>query len=235
MAESENPNGDKPFQFTDRRRIDPTTGVRRDTGAAGAGSPFPGAPGAGPAQPGDPAGASQPLNVQQDSPELLAAQQEAAERTADLQRVSAEYANYRKRVDRDREQVIAAAKASVLTELFGVLDDIDRAEQHGDLTGAFKAVTDKLGGVLDRLGLKRFGDEGDTFDPAVHEAVQFATSSEVSEPVVSSVLRHGYQINERLARPAVVVVTGPEHDDAAGAPDDRGADGEAAEVDEPQA
>jgi molecular chaperone GrpE len=206
-------SGDKPFQFTDRRRFDPTTGARRDVAgqqdAVGAGT-FPGA--GGPADPGDPNNAAQPLSVDTAGPDLEAARKEAAERTADLQRVTAEYANYRKRVDRDREQVVQAAKASVLTELFGVLDDLDRAEAHGDLVGNFKAVSDKLVGVMGKLGLRRVGDKGDPFDPSLHEAVQFTTAADVSEPTVQEVLRHGYMLSERLARPAVVVVVGPEHE-----------------------
>ena len=117
--------------------------------------------------------------------ELDLARQEAAERTADLQRVTAEYANYRKRVDRDRESVIAAAKASVIMELLTVLDDLDRARAHGDLVGSFGTVADKLTGALSKLGLEPLGAVGDPFDPAVHEAVQFGTSTEVTEPTVT--------------------------------------------------
>ncbi len=219
---------DKPFHFTDRRRFDPETGARRDPapGDAGrrtggvdgggggsfgrGGSPF--GPTGAAADPGNPANAAQPISAEATAPELEAAHQEAAERTADLQRVTAEYANYRKRVDRDRQQVVLAAKAAVLTEMLPVLDDVDRAAAHGDLTGAFKTVAEKLSGVLRKLGLEQVGADGDPFDPALHEAVQFATSSEVAEPTVTEVLRHGYSISERLVRPAVVVVTGPEHE-----------------------
>jgi molecular chaperone GrpE len=129
------------------------------------------------------------------------------ELTADLQRVSAEYANYRKRVERDREAVIAAAKASVVTDLLTVLDDVERAENHGDLTGAFKAVADKLLGSLTGAGLEPFGAEGDDFDPSVHQAVQHDTSAEVSGPTVTAVLRRGYRFGERVLRPAMVAVT----------------------------
>lgn len=211
------PGADKPFQFTDRRRFDPATGTRRtETSAAAEAAPGgPAAPGSPAADPGNPENASQPLDVDVSSVELEEARQEAAERTADLQRVSAEYANYRRRVDRDREQVVQVARSSVITELLAVLDDVDRAQAHGDLVGAFKATADKLSGVLAKLGLQRVGEPGDTFDPARHEAVQFATSAEVTEPTVTEVLRAGYAISERLVRPAVVVVTGPEHETAA--------------------
>lgn len=213
---------DKPFQFRDRRRIDPQTGAVRDpaaaAAAAGPAGPFPRA-----GEPADPADAAQPLHVTQEDEQLVAAQQEAAELKGDLQRVSAEYANYRKRVDRDREQVVVAARSAVVSEFLTVLDDVDRAEAHGDLTGALKAVADKLTGILSKLGVERLGNTGDVFDPALHEAVQFATSDEVTEQTVTGVMRAGYSISGRLVRPAVVVVTGPEHE-SGGAED---ADGDA--------
>ncbi|WP_033436420.1 nucleotide exchange factor GrpE [Saccharothrix sp. NRRL B-16314] len=135
------------------------------------------------------------------------------ERTADLQRLTAEYANYRKRVDRDREVVINTAKAQVAGELLSVLDDIERAGAHGDLTGAFKAVADKLVGALHGTGLVPFGHEGEEFDPSVHEAVQHSTSPDVSGPTVTAVLRRGYRFGERVLRPALVAVT--DHEPAA--------------------
>jgi molecular chaperone GrpE len=129
------------------------------------------------------------------------------ERTADLQRLQAEYANYRKRVDRDREVVVNTAKASVAQELLSVLDDIERAKQHGDLTGAFKAVADKLVATLERVGLESFGFDGEEFDPAVHEAVQHDTSPDVGGPTVTAVLRRGYKFGDRVVRAALVGVT----------------------------
>ncbi len=135
-----------------------------------------------------------------------------AERTADLQRVTAEYANYRKRVDRDRELAAVTAKASLAADLLGVLDDLELADRHGDLTGAFKSVAERLTGVLTKAGLQGYGAEGDAFDPAHHEAVQFGTSMEVLTPTVTSVFRRGYQFKDRPLRAAVVVVTGPEQE-----------------------
>jgi len=129
------------------------------------------------------------------------------ERTADLQRVSAEYANYRRRTDRDREAITVAARAQVAGELLTVLDDVVRAEAHGDLTGAFKSVADKLVGALQKIGLTPFGAEGDEFDPSVHEAVQHSTSHDVAGPTVTTVLRPGYKLGDRLLRPAMVAVT----------------------------
>lgn len=203
----------------DKRRIDPRTGEVRSSSGGGFSNPF-----ARPRAdaPDDPANAAQPLTVHPDesalSTELEAAQQESAERLADLQRVSAEYANYRKRVDRDREAVVATAKAQVLTQLLSVVDDIDRAEAHGDLTGAFKAVADRLAETLERLGLSRFAAVGDGFDPERHEAVQFATSADVSAQTVTTVMRRGYTLGDRLVRAAVVAVTGPEDESSTAAP-----------------
>jgi molecular chaperone GrpE len=173
----------------DRRRIDPQTGhVRGPAEADASGSP-------------EVASADTEPNVEAE----LKGQLE--ERTADLQRLQAEYANYRKRIDRDREVVVIAAKAQVATELLAVLDDIERAALHGDLTGAFKAVADKLVGTLQRVGLTSFGHEGEPFDPAVHEAVQHSTSADVAGPTVTAVLRRGYKFGDRVVRAALVAVT----------------------------
>ncbi|MGW4207963.1 nucleotide exchange factor GrpE [Lentzea sp. NPDC004789] len=138
------------------------------------------------------------------------------ERTADLQRLTAEYANYRKRVERDREAVINNAKAAVAAELLSVLDDIERAAAHGDLTGAFKAVADKLVSTLQKTGLEPFAHEGEAFDPSVHEAVQHSTSPDVDGPTVTAVLRRGYTFGDKLVRPALVAVT--DHEPAPAAP-----------------
>jgi len=137
------------------------------------------------------------------------------ERTADLQRLQAEFANYRKRVDRDREAVVTSAKASVAADLLPTLDDVERADAHGDLTGAFKAVADKLVEALGRSGLESFGHEGEPFDPSVHEAVQHATSTDVAGPTVTAVLRRGYRFGDRLLRAALVGVTDAESPGAA--------------------
>ena len=185
----------------DRRRIDPETGAPRvvSPGTAGSGSrPGP----AGPAgQHASPAEAS--------SEELAAAKQALAERTADLQRVTAEYANYRKRVDRDRAATVEAATGAVLATLLPVLDDVDRARQHGDLTGAFKAVADQLEATLEKLGLQPYGEVGEPFDPTLHEAVAHQTSAEVSEPTCVAVLRRGYKLGDRLLRVPLVAVAEP--------------------------
>lgn len=140
----------------------------------------------------------------QPDPELA---KQLEERTADLQRLQAEYANYRRRVERDREVAATNAKADVAGELLTVLDDVERAEQHGDLTGPFKAVADKLGAVLQKSGLEPFGATGEPFDPQVHEAVQHDTSADVAGPTVTTVLRRGYTIGDRVVRTALVGVT----------------------------
>lgn len=133
-----------------------------------------------------------------------------AERTADLQRAAADFANYRRRMDRDREVSAQVAVAKALSALLPVLDDVDRARAHDDLTGAFKAVADKLDSALVGVGLEAFGTEGDEFDPAVHEAVTHDTSGEVERPTTTVVMRKGYRIGDRLLRPAMVGVTAPE-------------------------
>lgn len=129
------------------------------------------------------------------------------ERTADLQRLTAEYANYRKRVERDREVAAGNAKAMLVGQLLSVLDDIERADAHGDLTGTFKSVADKLAATLQRSGLTAFGEENEPFDPSVHEAVQHDTSPDVAGPTVSAVLRRGYRFGDRVVRAALVAVT----------------------------
>ena len=131
------------------------------------------------------------------------------ERTADLQRLQAEYANYRKRAERDRLQAGDAAVARVLVDLLPVIDDLERAKEHGDLGGPLKAVADKLDGVTAKLGLTAFGQVGDPFDPARHEAVLHDESSEVTVPTCTTVMRPGYTVHDRLLRAAMVGVSDP--------------------------
>jgi len=173
----------------DKRRIDPATGQQREPDP----DPFAG-----------------PVSAPQ-SEDIVALEAAVAERTADLQRLQAEYANYRKRVDRDRMMVRDIAAADVLVALLPIVDDIDRARAHGDLTGAFKAVADQLDATLSKLGLEPFGDVGDAFDPSRHEAVLHTESDDVESPTVTSVMRRGYRYAERLVRPAMVGVSEPAH------------------------
>ena len=136
--------------------------------------------------------------------------------TADLQRLQAEYANYRKRVERDRTVAHELAIGSVLTELLAILDDVDRAAEHNELTGGFKAVTDQLAAITNRFGLEKYGTEGDAFDPQIHEALLHDTSAEVSVPTASKILQPGYKFKERILRPARVAVTEPEEQSVSG-------------------
>ena len=129
--------------------------------------------------------------------------------TADLQRLQAEYSNYRKRVERDRAVAHELAIGSVLTELLATLDDIDRASQHGELTGGFKAVADQLSSLTNRFGLEKYGTEGEPFDPQIHEALMHDTSADVAVATASKILQPGYKYKERILRPARVAVTEP--------------------------
>lgn len=219
----------------DRRRIDPETGAPRqiavsslsgDTAGASASA---GPAGDGPSDGGSgvdaPAGSSagahdsagegggmgtaEVTEHTADGSDLAKLTTELAERTADLKRVTAEYANYRRRVDRDRQVVAEQATGAVLTALLPVLDDLDRARAHGDLTGPFGAVAEQLTAILTKLGLEAFGDKGDPFDPTYHEAVAHTTSPDVTETACIEVLRKGYTLGERLLRAAMVAVADP--------------------------
>ena len=130
--------------------------------------------------------------------------------TADLQRLQAEYANYRKRVERDRAVASEVATAAVLTELLATLDDIERAASHGELTGGFKAVADQLASITNRFGLEKYGVEGEVFDPQIHEALMHETSADIAVATATKILQPGYKYKERILRPARVAVTEPE-------------------------
>ncbi len=142
--------------------------------------------------------------------ELILAQTALAERTLDLQRLQAEFLNYKRRVERDRELVQQNAVYSVLSGLLPVLDDIDRAREHGELEGGFKAVADSLERSVAGLGLTKFGAKGDEFDPRVHEALMHGHSSEVTTTTVDVVAHAGYRIADRVLRAAKVTVLDPE-------------------------
>jgi molecular chaperone GrpE len=129
--------------------------------------------------------------------------------TSDLQRLQAEYANYRKRVERDRAVAHESAVGAVLTELLALLDDVDRAEQHGELSGGFKAVADQLNSITSRIGLEKYGTEGELFDPQIHDALMHDESADVTVATASKILQPGYKYKERILRPARVAVTDP--------------------------
>ena len=149
--------------------------------------------------------------------DLTPQQEEKVERdpvaalTEDLQRLQAEYSNYKKRVDRDRLLAGEIATAGALLELLPILDDLDRAGEHGELTGGFKAVADQILNATKKLGLEKFGETPSIFDPNIHEALMHETSNEVKETTVTKILQFGYRYKERVLRPARVVVTDPEH------------------------
>lgn len=164
-------------------------------GAAGPGpEPDPDPPPEGPPPPGD---------------ETSRLRTELAERIEDLLRVKAEYDNYRKRVRRDRLAVREAAVANVLRGLLPVLDALDEARAQGEVTGGFQAVAGLVETHLAELGLRSFGEVGDPFDPARHEALEHRYSEAVERPVCTAVLRPGYQVGGQLLRPAEVVVAEP--------------------------
>jgi molecular chaperone GrpE len=132
------------------------------------------------------------------------------ERTADLQRLQAEFQNYRRRVERDRITVKEIAIANLLTELLPVLDDIGRAREHGELVGGFKSVAESLESVAAKMGLQQFGKEGEPFDPTIHEALMHSYAPDVTETTCVAILQPGYRFGERTIRPARVAVAEPQ-------------------------
>lgn len=183
-------------RVTDKRRIDPETGAVRQPAA--------------PPEVADPTAGDQPAAAA-DQVELESAQAVAAERLNDLQRLQAEYVNYRKRVDRDRLVARDQTVVAMVDALMGVLDDVELARQHGELAGGpFASIAEKLETSLARFGWERFGAVGETFDPTVHEALMHAHSDEVSEPTVVQVLQPGHRVGDRVVRAARVSVAEPE-------------------------
>ena len=199
-SEESEPTGPK---ITDKRRLDPQTGAVRDPGPAtdGSGSDDSGSDSSVEGE------VVEGLDVHPDT--TL-----AADLTRDLQRLQAEYVNYKKRVDRDRELHRDVAVGSVIEALLPVLDDILLARQHGDLeVGPFAAIADKLEGTLTKFGVERFGQPGDAFDPMFHEALMH-TQAELAEgtevTTVVQVMQPGYRMGERLIRAARVAVADPQ-------------------------
>ncbi|HEY5180576.1 MAG TPA: nucleotide exchange factor GrpE [Dermatophilaceae bacterium] len=195
-SEESEPTGPK---VTDKRRLDPKTGaVRAKAHVVPEVSAAPDVPGDVSSVEGD---------------EIHPDTTLAADLTRDLQRLQAEYVNYKKRVDRDRELHHHAAVSSVVEALLPVLDDVHLARQHGDLEGGpFAAIADKLEATLAKFGVERFGQPGDAFDPTVHEALmhieaELAEGTEVT--TVVQVLQPGYKMGERLVRAARVAVADP--------------------------
>jgi len=177
----------------DRRKIDPETGAVRPEART---APASGTPAAEAAPgPGDDPDAGP-----------TADQARIAELTTDLQRMTAEYANYRKRIERDREAMADLAMGAVLAELLPAMDDIERAREHEELTDGFRAVADSITGAVTRLGLERFGEAGDPFDPTVHEALAHSEGEDLPGPTCVEIYQPGYRFRGRVLRPARVIV-----------------------------
>ncbi len=186
----------------DNRRIDPETYQVREPQSAAA--PAPGAPAPTTAEEADtiPADPSAAVAI-----ELKA---QLAERTADLQRLQAEYVNYKRRVDRDRDVVRRGTVESLLKEFLPALDDVRSAREHGDLTGAFKSVGEELERVTGRHGLVAYGEKGDPFDPHIHEALLHSHAEGIDGPTCVEILQPGYRVGDRVLRPARVAVAEPD-------------------------
>ena len=191
---SEEENAGEGVRVSDKRRIDPETYEVRE--------------GLAPMSLTDDALAAEEAAASAIDGDVVGIEAKVAELTADLQRVHAEYANYRKRIERDREVMQQMAVASALMELLPVLDDIERAREHDELDGAFRTVGEALESVLAKLGLEKFGASGEEFDPTVHEALTSEDSDDVSTPTVTTVYQPGYRLGERILRPARVAVAG---------------------------
>lgn len=199
---------DQPFHFTDKRKVTPE-GQPKEAAPEGAGS----APGsAGNDAESDPlAGLDfEPTGEAGDDAALLAAQSEAAAHLDALQRERASFTNYRNRSLRDQEAARVKGVEDVLAALLPVLDDIDRARQHGELDGPFVAISDKLDASLAKFGIERYGVVGEEFDPTVHEALMHQVDPEATSATVNMVIEPGYRIGEKVVRAARVSVVGPE-------------------------
>lgn len=191
-----------------------------NTAATGAAAAAAGGPGADPSE-----------IVQALEQETERLRKQLGERTLDLQRLQAEYQNYRKRVERDRDSVKEEASATVLADLLPVLDDIGRAREHGELVGGFKSVAESTEAAAGKLGLQKYGEEGDPFDPTIHEALMHSYSADVTETVCVQVMQPGYRLEEKVLRPARVAVAEPQpgtQPSAEQADEEAGSDAEAA-------
>ncbi|SDS84761.1 nucleotide exchange factor GrpE [Microlunatus soli] len=206
----------------DKRRIDPQTYELREPEATTA------EPDAQPQQAegadtGTPADAAAGPGEAAASAELEQVKGQLADRTADLQRVQAEYVNYKRRVDRDRDLSRRAGVEQVLTELMPVLDGLQTAREHEELSGGFKAFADEVTKIATKYGLESFGEAGDPFDPRIHEALMHAQGEGLTGPTCVTILQPGYRIGDRILRPARVAVAEP--DEAAAGDQQAAADG----------
>jgi molecular chaperone GrpE len=143
--------------------------------------------------------------------DLTVALRQVGELTNDLQRLQAEYVNYKRRVDRDRDLIKENATYAALAPIVEVLDTIDRAREHGEVEGGFKAVADQLERIVANVGLTKFGEPGEAFDPTIHEALShLGTEEGIEATTVKVVAKAGYRIGDRVVRAAQVLVVDPE-------------------------
>jgi molecular chaperone GrpE len=205
MTDEQNQNHEEPV-IRDKRKIDPETGAVREP-AAGEPDAEASAEASGPGEGGDDLFVEDILNAA-----TAEAQEPSDEHLADLKRVTAEYANYRKRTEQNRELERERAVGQAVAVLLPVLDDLDRAEKHGDLEGdsAFATIAAKLRAATEKLGLTRFGEAGEPFDPQLHEAIFQQPSDDVEVDTVADVVEAGYQLGSVQLRPAKVVVKTPQ-------------------------
>jgi molecular chaperone GrpE len=196
-------SGDSPFHFTDKRKVDPTTGAPREGGTGSDG------PSGEPTDPLDALDFEPSVEAVEDS-ELLAAKAEAAEHLDALQRERASFTNYRNRALRDQEAARTRGTQDVLAALLPVLDDIERAKAHAELSGPMAAIAEKLDASLAKFGVERFGTVGEEFDPTVHEALMHSTEADATSTTINLVVEPGYRIGDKLVRAARVGVVGPE-------------------------
>jgi molecular chaperone GrpE len=211
VPESEHRHAETEFEqrgptVRDRRRIDPETYQVREPQETAA-------PAAAASQPESP----EPENPEPETPpipdleaEVKELQDKLAERTSDLQRLQAEYVNYKRRVDRDRDLARKVTIESVLKDFLSVLDDVRSAREHEELNGGFKAVAEEIERVTSKFGLESFGEAGDAFNPHIHEALLHAHADGIDGPTCVEILQPGYRIGERILRPARVAVAEPE-------------------------
>lgn len=181
MNENDQDVASQGVKVTDKRKLDPETGAPRT-----------------------PSGEQEAPVLEQETPS-----DPVAELTSDLQRLQAEFANYRKRVERDRDATRDLVISNTLAQLLPVIDDIGRARTHGELEGAFKSVGETLEATVERLGLKPFGEVGDVFDPTRHEAIAHEFSDEVTTSTCIAVFQPGYEFAGRIIRAAIVSVADP--------------------------
>ncbi len=191
---------DNPVEEVDQSSDIPTEALNDATEAAEA-------------EPTATAEAAEPTESAESVDEAEVLRRQLAERTEDLQRLQAEYANYKRRVDRDRVAVKQSGADAVLRDLLPVWDSINAADKLGELVGGFKLTADEFVRLAEKHGLVQLGAVDELFDPTVHEALMQLPSEASGEPTIAEVIQHGYRVGDNLLRPARVVVTVPSGDE----------------------